>query len=143
MSERKDLRAAGRTADARKTRIEQGRRLKQLHVARGYKNATKASDFLGISGPTYLAHCNGTRQIRDDMAKFYAEKFRSSAAWILFGAGSMNDADTSVSNLNDGDLVAEVATVLSRVEGAASKLTPAAKAMILSGLERAKGLLSS
>jgi hypothetical protein len=68
-------------------RKAQGMRL-ALARQKYYKNASMAARALGIAGPTYLAHENGTRQIRDDIAVFYAEQFGVSPNWLLFNTGS-------------------------------------------------------
>jgi hypothetical protein len=65
---------------------------RRLYIARRarYATASEAARDLGVSGPTYLAHENGTRGIRTDVAEFYALKFDVSTDWLLYGRGSMN-----------------------------------------------------
>ena len=63
----------------------QGRRLAEER-SKFYATATEAANALGISVPTYCAHENGGRQIRPDMARFYAQKFDSTPQYILYGA---------------------------------------------------------
>ena len=141
--DRKDLRSADRNKPG--VRKAQGDRLRQLRIAAGFKNATKAADHLNIAGPTYLAHENGTRQIRDDMAATYAEAFGSSPEWILFATGTMKVDRPAVSphsDISEDKLVAEVASVLNKLERASKTLSPATKAMILSGFDAVKKLLS-
>lgn len=76
-------------------RKKQGARLAAAR-RRFYKTASLAARALGIAGPTYLAHENGTRQIRDDIAIFYAEHFKIAADWILLNKGigpGLDDAE--------------------------------------------------
>lgn len=80
------LRAGGRPAQPAKANPEaQGQRLKEARVRRGLRTASDAARWLQLAGPTYLAHENGTRTIRPDMAAYYAERFGVSANWILYG----------------------------------------------------------
>ena len=146
MNKQKNLRAPN--AAVPELQRQQGERLKKLRLHRGFKTASDAARKFEIAGPTYLAHENGTRAIRTHIAEYYAKELGSSASWILHGEGAATVDGSefgprSFTVVSGDDLVAEVASVLSKLEGAASKLTPAAKAMILSGLDRAKGLLSS
>ena len=68
------------------SREGQGKRLLEARI-KWHRTASDAARALGIAGPTYLAHENGTRQIRPDIAAFYARQFKISAEWLLFGAG--------------------------------------------------------
>jgi|GEM_PF-5038328 len=78
-----DERPAAPDADRR----AQGARLMQARQ-RYFKTASMAARSLGIAGPTYLAHENGTRQIRDDIAVFYGEQLNVSPDWLLFNRGN-------------------------------------------------------
>jgi hypothetical protein len=80
-----------RPAAAKADRRTQGERLMMARL-RHFKTASMAARALGIAGPTYLAHENGTRQIRYDMALFYAEKFNVSPDWLLFNVGGGPDS---------------------------------------------------
>ena len=62
-------------------------RLVQARRGAGYATATAAADAMGIPPPTYLAHENGTKGIRQDTAKRYARFFRVDEAWLLLGKG--------------------------------------------------------
>jgi hypothetical protein len=77
-----DERPAAPDADRR----AQGARLMSASQ-KYFKTASMAARSLGIAGPTYLAHENGTRQIRDDMSVFYAKQFNVSPNWLLLGTG--------------------------------------------------------
>lgn len=76
----------------RQRQIDQGRRLKQARVSAGFRSATNAATFLDIANPTYLSHENGSRQIREDLAEEYAEKFNVSAEWLLYGTEDAGQA---------------------------------------------------
>jgi hypothetical protein len=78
-----DERPAAPDADRR----AQGQRLMAARQ-KYFKTASMAARSLGIAGPTYLAHENGTRQIRDDIAVFYATQFNVSPDWLLFKRGT-------------------------------------------------------
>ncbi len=65
------------------TPAEQGRRLRQARINAGFRTASDAARQLGIAGPTYLAHENGTRTIRHDMAIFYAQQYGVSTDWLM------------------------------------------------------------
>ena len=68
----------------------QGSRLAQARKAIGLATASDAARALGIAPPTYLAHENGTRQIRPDIAEFYAHKYKISTDWLLYARGAMS-----------------------------------------------------
>jgi len=70
------------------TNIDVGKRLATAR-RRFYGTASEAARELGISGPTYLAHENGTRGMRADMAEFYGQKYGISTDWLLYGRGAM------------------------------------------------------
>jgi hypothetical protein len=70
----------------------QGRRLAEER-SKFYATATEAANALGISVPTYCAHENGGRQIRPDMARFYAQKFDITPQYILYGAHGTEEGD--------------------------------------------------
>lgn len=86
----KRLREKRPVEDPQVTRESQGRRLAEARLRKGYRTASDAARLFGIAGPTYLAHENGTRQIRPDMAGFYARMLAVSADWILYGDGAMS-----------------------------------------------------
>lgn len=76
----------------RKLWAAQGLRLQEAR-SKFFKTASIAARALGIAGPTYLAHENGTRQIRDDIAVFYAEQFKVTPDWLLRGPGNPDPPD--------------------------------------------------
>jgi hypothetical protein len=84
----------GRPAAPEADRKKQGARL-AIARQRFYKTASLAARALGIAGPTYLAHENGTRQIRGDIGLFYADQFNVSVDWILHNKGSGPEHDPS------------------------------------------------
>jgi hypothetical protein len=81
--------------DPEVSRASQGGRLLEARLKNGYRTASDAARVLQIAGPTYLAHENGTRQIRPDIASFYARHFSISTEWLLFGRGSMSSAESA------------------------------------------------
>mgnify|MGYP003560498123 CR=1 FL=1 len=64
---------------------EQGKRLKELRVKRGFENAADAARAFGWPITTYQAHENGSRGLKLDIARRYAKAFNSTAAFILTG----------------------------------------------------------
>jgi hypothetical protein len=86
----KRLREKRPVEDPEVSRESQGRRLAEARQKKGYRTASDAARLLGIAGPTYLAHENGTRQIRPDMAGFYGRMLSVSADWLLYGDGAMS-----------------------------------------------------
>jgi hypothetical protein len=64
---------------------------RRLYTARceKYPTASEAARILGVPGPTYLAHENGTRGIRASLADVYATNFGISTQWLLTGRGPM------------------------------------------------------
>jgi hypothetical protein len=91
------LRVSGErpTEDPEVSRTSQGKRLLEARLKNGYRTASDAARALQIAGPTYLAHENGTRQIRPDIAAFYARQFAISTEWLLFGRGNMSSAEAA------------------------------------------------
>jgi plasmid maintenance system antidote protein VapI len=69
-----------------------GDRLIMLIEARGLSRS-KAARTVGVPEVTFSSHCNGTRGLRKKVAEDYAFHFRTSASWLLFGRGDMNDLD--------------------------------------------------
>lgn len=96
------------------SRQAQGERLRESRIKAGHRTASKAASELKIAGPTYLAHENGTRQIRPDMAEFYAQHFGVTADYILYNRGSIEDRGrqefiNAASHLFEDPLVQEYA----------------------------------
>ena len=60
-------------------------RLKALREGRGLETAKAAAEAIGIPVSTYTQHENGGRGIPPKRAKKYAEFFRSTPEWILYG----------------------------------------------------------
>jgi len=73
---------------------EQGARLKQLRLKRGFERAADAARAYGWPVTTYQAHENGSRGIKMDAARRYAKAFNSTAAYVLTGddAGPVQQA---------------------------------------------------
>jgi|GEM_PF-4694490 hypothetical protein len=154
----KNLRSSEVATAATLRRKQQGQRLEfaRLAVYRktkdpNFKTASSAAMKLEIAGPTYLAHENGTRQIRDHIAEYYGRAYGVSADWILFGTGIGPDSEGGGLSIepqprsddkSNASLPGEVAAVLAKAEAAAPELSPAARAMIVAGLIRTLGLLS-
>lgn len=70
-------------------------RLKQARMARGIKTARAAAERLGVPYGTYAGHEAGTRGIRMEEMKAYADAFRVSAAWLAFGEGDPHELPPS------------------------------------------------
>jgi len=82
-------RATPTAAGATKT---QGARLREARIAAGFGTASDAARKMGVAGPTYLAHENGTRTFRPDISAFYASEFGVSPSWLLLGEGAASPA---------------------------------------------------
>jgi SOS-response transcriptional repressor LexA len=67
---------------------EQGNRLKELRLMRGFETAADAARAYGWPTTTYQAHENGSRGVKIDVARRYAKAFGTTAAFILTGAKS-------------------------------------------------------
>ena len=88
---------------------EQGKRLKELRLKRGFERAADAARAYGWPVTTYQAHENGSRGLKLDIARRYAKAFNSSAAYILTGANKTNgDGSPTVNSLSNVPLVAAV-----------------------------------
>lgn len=79
------LRSPDAQAERTKIRLPIAARLVEARFAVGFRTASDAARELEIAGPTYMAHENGSRSIRPDMMRLYAEEFRVSQAWLLTG----------------------------------------------------------
>ena len=64
---------------------ERASRLKKARLARGFKTASAAADYMGVPYGTYSGHENGSRGIKDPELLHYAKIFRVSPAWLAFG----------------------------------------------------------
>lgn len=62
-------------------------RLRSARERAGYTDATAAAVAFGWKAPTYLAHENGSRGLRPDVARRYARAFGVDPEWLLFGRG--------------------------------------------------------
>lgn len=69
----------------RRMTTEQGRRLRELRIKKGFERAADAARAYGWPVTTYQAHENGSRGLKLDAAKRYAKAFNSSVAFILTG----------------------------------------------------------
>lgn len=64
----------------------QGERLRLARERRGFATAKEAAEAMsGVKVPTYIQHENGTRGFRAETAKQYADFFRVTPEWILYG----------------------------------------------------------
>lgn len=68
--------------------IEPGDRLQQARASAGFQTATDAAHAHGWTPSTYLGHENGSRGISPAKAAEYAQAFKVSAEWLLFGTAS-------------------------------------------------------
>lgn len=66
--------------------IEQGDRLKELRIKKGFELAADAARAYGWPVTTYQAHENGSRGIKLDVARRYAKAFNSTPEYILTGS---------------------------------------------------------
>lgn len=60
-------------------------RLKFARQQAGFRTALEAAESLGIGGPTYTHHENGTRVPRGEDIARYARRFRVTTDWLLTG----------------------------------------------------------
>ncbi|MBI1425806.1 MAG: helix-turn-helix domain-containing protein [Gammaproteobacteria bacterium] len=68
-------------------------RLQEARKSAGYDNPTDAARAFGWTVSTYLAHENGSRGIRYDVAERYGKAFKVSAAWLLSGNEKLTTAE--------------------------------------------------
>lgn len=61
-------------------------RLREARLDAGFEDASEAARRLGMAGPTYLGHENGSRGFKA-RAPEYARKFKVSLEWLLTGKG--------------------------------------------------------
>jgi SOS-response transcriptional repressor LexA len=61
--------------------------LKAAREGAGFETATQAAEAMRVPAPTYLAHENGSRGFPAQRAKQYADFFRVSPEWLLYGKG--------------------------------------------------------
>ncbi|WP_262298410.1 LexA family transcriptional regulator [Microvirga sesbaniae] len=52
-----------------------------------YPSASEAARAMGMAVPTYAGHENGSRGITSDAARRYADFYKVSAEWLLYGRG--------------------------------------------------------
>lgn len=60
-------------------------RLQQARMGAGFTRASAAAVHFGWNVPTYLAHENGTRGMRQSKIVLYAKAFQVDPAWLSFG----------------------------------------------------------
>lgn len=60
-------------------------RLKAAREASGHASAKEAAESMGCAVATYIQHENGTRGLPAARAKRYAEFFRTTPEWLLYG----------------------------------------------------------
>lgn len=70
-----------------------GDRLKRARENAGIDTAKDAADAMGIPVPTYTQHESGLRGYPANKARKYAEFYRVSPEWLLYGKGDGPDAD--------------------------------------------------
>lgn len=66
-------------------------RLKQARAAAGFKTASEAARAIGVKGPAYCHHENGTRAFYDTAA-LYARKYGCTLDWLIANRGTMKGA---------------------------------------------------
>lgn len=67
---------------------EPHQRLKQARIKAGFTLAKDAAERHGWKPSTYAAHENGQNELRPKVAQRYAEAFKVTASWLLYGVGS-------------------------------------------------------
>lgn len=87
---------------------EQGKRLRELRIKRGFERAADAARAHGWPVTTYQAHENGSRGLKLDIARRYAKAFGSNAAFILTGAKGDAGALPPVNSVTNVPLLARV-----------------------------------
>lgn len=65
--------------------MDRAERLKLARTKRGLETALAAAQRLGVPYGTYSGHENGSRGIKDEDLKRYAEFFRVPLGWLAFG----------------------------------------------------------
>jgi hypothetical protein len=102
VTEVKKLRSATEVAKRAEIRRAIAARLMKARIEAGFATASDTARELGIATPTYLAHENGTRSVRPDAIKWYANTFGVRAEWFLTGEGEMRSSDSpAVPELKD------------------------------------------
>lgn len=67
---------------------ERSERLRRARRQAGFETAADAAQEYGWAVSTYSGHENGSRCLRADVARKYAQRFRVSPEWLLFGRGA-------------------------------------------------------
>jgi phage repressor protein C with HTH and peptisase S24 domain len=70
---------------------EESDRLRIAREQAGYATATAAAEAMGVKGPTYTHHENGTNGYSRSAAR-YAKFFRVSLDWLVTGRGQMRNS---------------------------------------------------
>lgn len=60
-------------------------RLRAARKAAGFASASEAARRFDLSVQTLIAHENGTRNLRPEVAAKYARQFHTTAEWLLYG----------------------------------------------------------
>jgi phage repressor protein C with HTH and peptisase S24 domain len=71
--------------------IEPFERLRKAREEAGFSSAANAAKRLGVPYQTYVAHENGNRAFKSDLARKYASAFRVEPEWLLFGGQRSED----------------------------------------------------
>lgn len=67
---------------------QQGPRLRQARIARGFDTIEAACSRFGFKQSSYTQHENGTRGLRMKTAQQYASAYKVTASWLLTGEGT-------------------------------------------------------
>lgn len=137
--------ARGSSKTPLQTRIEQGKRLKELFLRAGHQTATAAAQSIEVPVPTFLAHVSGGRSISQISAARYAKSFGSTVAWILLGDGVDTDGVSrdAGSEVSKGSLVERATNLAKDIESACSTLGTIERTMLLTALEYSTKMLRS
>lgn len=87
------------------SRDEEARRarLRQIRVEKGYRSARAASAALGLPESSFRSHENGSRPIREDAARLYAEKFNVNYSWLWNGLGDRLESNLRLDGYGEGN----------------------------------------
>lgn len=61
-------------------------RLREARIAAGFESAPAAAEAMGVPGPTYMGHENGSRGFQNRIDQ-YARRFGVEPEWIMWGRG--------------------------------------------------------
>ena len=75
-------------------------RLQEARKSAGYVRPTDAANAFGWTVSTYLAHENGTRNMKPEIAEQYAKAYKADPAWILYGKKGQSEVSKIMQAMN-------------------------------------------